>query len=161
MSISLFQIFLNVMAMPTQSIYIQNMESFSSDINFEVTSVDWHSYAQNQLADQLKSRATKLNLDFASGRAGLSNLKSSLATDDLCAEFARTYIEVISAGGSPDEASALATSLYVFNFKAGAHMKSESPCEAVEFALRNSMTKDETPTRTPPLVSLKTLHWII
>jgi len=87
------------------------------------------------------TRSIKAALDSSAptSAATLAYIKSAGA-DDVCGRAAQVYIEVISQGGTPTEATALAAKFYINDFNNGLKVVPGSACETAQKAFRKAST---------------------
>ena len=65
--------------------------------------------------------------------------------DDICAQSTQTYLEVILAGGSVDEANSAATNTYTEAYNSGLNVAPGSACEASDTAWRKAVAEGTDP----------------
>jgi len=87
------------------------------------------------------TRSIKAALDNTAptSAATLAYIKTAGA-DDVCGRAAQVYTEVISQGGTPTEATALAAKFYINDFNNGLKVVPGSACEAAQKAFRKATT---------------------
>jgi len=90
--------------------------------------------------------AIKASRDQASpiAAAALTYMKN-IGNDDICARSSQVYLEVISQGGSVDEANSATTKIYVDDFNKGLRVQPGSACEASDIAWRKAEKEGKDP----------------
>jgi len=76
--------------------------------------------------------------------AALAYMKN-IGGDDICARSTQVYLEVISQGGSVDEANAATTKIYIDDFNKGKRVEPGSACEASDIAYRKAVKEGKDP----------------
>merc|ERR1712034_305881 len=111
----------------------------STDSN---TQVDWQTYSLKALASPLAVQSRRLDAKSPSAKAALSYLQGALGLDS-CGQQAKVYLETILGGGSPAQANAEATAVYIRNYNAGERAApGEDPVLAAALAFMRSYGSD-------------------
>jgi hypothetical protein len=76
--------------------------------------------------------------------AALAYMKN-IGNDDICSRSTQVYLEVISQGGSVDEANSAATKIYIDDFNNGYRVEPGSACEASDIAWRKAEAEGKDP----------------
>merc|ERR1719318_1874869 len=111
----------------------------STDSN---TQVDWETYSLKALASPLAVQSRRLDAKSPSAKAALSYLQGALGLDS-CGQQAKVYLETILGGGSPAQANAEATAVYIRNYNAGERAAPGSACAASDIAFRQAAAGED------------------
>jgi len=123
----------------------------STDSN---TQVDWQTYSLKALASPLAVQSRRLDAKSPSAKAALSYLQGALGLDS-CGQQAKVYLETILGGGSPAQANAEATAVYIRNYNAGERAAPGSACAASDIAFRQAAAAGEDPVLAAALAFMK------
>ena len=123
----------------------------STDSNHQV---NWQTYAQQVLGMPLAVQSTTLDAKSPSAKAALSYLQGALGLDS-CGQLAKVYIETVLSGGSPAQANAEATAVYIRNYNVGERAAPGSPCEASDIAFRQAAATGQDPVLAATLAFMK------
>jgi len=116
--------------------------------------VNWQIYAQKALNAPLAVQSRLSDAKSPAAKAALSYLKNALDIDS-CGQTAKVYIETILSGGSPAQANAEATGVYIRNYNAGERPAPGSPCEASDIAFRQAAEDGQDPVLAAALAFMK------
>jgi len=116
--------------------------------------VNFQTYQLEVLGSDLAIQSSPLDANSPSARAALSYLQGALGLDS-CGRQAKAYLETILAGGSPAQAAAEATGVYIRAFNAGERAAPGSACAASDIAFRQAAAAGQDPVLAAALAFMK------
>jgi len=115
----------------------------------------WQTFLQRVLGTPFAVQSRRLDAKSPSARAALTYLQDALGLDS-CGRLAKVYLETILSGGSPTQANAKATAVYIRNYNAEERAAPGSACAASDLAFRQAAAAGEDPVLAAALAFMKT-----